>query len=273
MAKLPTPPTVRTSVPTVTRFRTREGVPVPSVTAASMREIDRVATHDFGLDLLQMMENAGRALADIALSELGMRPRSALVLAGAGGNGGGGLSAARHLHNRGVDVAIVLDNDAGALGEATRRQLDILLHSGLALTSPGRPAEQRVLGADLVIDALVGYGLDGDLRAPTKTLVELANRHPRATLALDIPTGIDATTGVAIGVAMMPAATVTLALPKTGLADRARATGRIYLADIGIPREVFEAIGIHLDQDPYTARGWTILEPTVGPSREDGAAS
>lgn len=235
-----------------------------------MRLVDSVATHDFGLDLLQMMENAGRALGDIAMSELGMVPRSSVVLAGAGGNGGGGLSAARHLHNRGVDVTVLLDHDAAELSEATRCQLDVLLRSGLEVTTGGRAAEQRILGADLVIDALVGYGLEGELRAPTRALVELANRHARAVLALDVPTGMDATSGVAADAVVKPVATVTLALPKTGLAGRARGTGRLYLADLGIPREVFQAVGIHLDEDPYTARGWTVLVSTDGPSREGG---
>lgn len=71
---------------------------------------------------------------------------------------------------------------------------------------------------------------------------------------------------------MRPVATVTLALPKTGLAGRGWEAGRVYLADIGIPREVFEAVGIHLSEDPYTARGWTVLVPTEDRPREDGVA-
>lgn len=184
-------PTNRTSTPNVARFRTREGLAVPAVTAKTMKEVDRVATEDFGLGLLQMMENAGRAMSDIALTELGVRPRGVVVMAGAGGNGGGGLSAARHLHNRGVDVAVVLDREAGELGAATRHQLDVLLHSGIVVTSREGAAEEHIRGADLVIDALVGYSLRGRLRGQAEALVELANRHARAALSLDVPTGLD----------------------------------------------------------------------------------
>ena len=217
-----------------------------------------------------MMENAGRAMSDIALTELGVHPRGVVVLAGAGGNGGGGLSAARHLHNRGVDVAVVLDREAEALGTAARHQLDVLLHSGIEVTSQARAAEEHILGADLVLDALVGYSLRGRLRGQAEALVELADRCARAVVSLDVPTGLDATTGAAEGALMRPVATVTLALPKTGLAGRVSATGRVYLADIGIPPEVFEAVGIRFPEDPYTARGWTALTPTGGRLREGG---
>ena len=73
---------------------------LPAVTAAQMREVDRAMVEDFHIELVQMMENAGRNLADLAVRHFG--PRSTVVLAGSGGNGGGGLVAARHLANRGV---------------------------------------------------------------------------------------------------------------------------------------------------------------------------
>ena len=79
---------------------------VPTLTAAGMREVDRIMIDELGIELLQMMENAGRTLAELARSRFG--PQSVVVLAGPGGNGGGGLVAARHLANHGVDVRVVL---------------------------------------------------------------------------------------------------------------------------------------------------------------------
>ena len=256
--------------PTLERlhFRTREGIDVPAVTADTMRAVDRVAMDAFGIDLLQMMENAGRALSDIALTELGMRARSAVVLAGAGGNGGGGLSALRHMHNRGIDVSIVLDRSPSELQGAGRRQLDTLLRSHVEPIYSPRTAKQRIQEADIVIHALVGYGLEGELRPPTKALVELANEHARAVLALDVPTGVHATSGTSSTPSIRPIATVTLALPKTGLANPDAHPGKLYLTDLGIPRAVFQVAGLDTAPYPYTDRGWTVLDAPDTRARE-----
>jgi NAD(P)H-hydrate epimerase len=93
-----------------TNFVTEAGSRIPAVTAAQMREIDRIAIEETGPNLFQMMENAGRNLAAHALEMLGANWKSArvLVLAGGGGNGGGGICAGPHLANRGIDVALLL---------------------------------------------------------------------------------------------------------------------------------------------------------------------
>ena len=107
------------------RFETADGRAVPAVTAATMREVDRVAVEEVGLPLLSMMENAGRALARVVRAERG--GRRVVVLAGGGGNGGGGLACARHLANRDVPVEVVLDRDPAALAGATATQWRIVL--------------------------------------------------------------------------------------------------------------------------------------------------
>src|SRR5215813_10687352 len=93
-----------------TVFETDQGILVPAVTAEEMREVDRVAVEETGPNLYQMMENAGRNLATLALEILGGYSNRCriLVLAGTGGNGGGGICAARHLANRGVPVVLSL---------------------------------------------------------------------------------------------------------------------------------------------------------------------
>jgi NAD(P)H-hydrate epimerase len=104
-------------------FRTGTGRQVPAVTAAEMREVDRVAVEEFGVSLQQMMENAGRNLAR-HVREVGAGP--VVVLAGNGGNGGGGLCAARHLVNREIEVSVVLDRPPERLDGAPRRQYETL---------------------------------------------------------------------------------------------------------------------------------------------------
>ena len=175
-----------------------------------------------------------------------------MVLAGAGGNGGGGIACARHLHNRGFDVAIVLDRAAAALTGAPAAQLAILAAAGLAPADPGE-APGLVHGADLVVDALIGYSLAGAPRGRTAELIELCNTSARRVLSLDVPSGLNATTGEAPGAVIRPDRTLTLALPKTGLA---RVPGDLYLADIGIPREVYVQLGIALA--PFFGRAYWV---------------
>ena len=108
------------------------------------------------------------------------------------------------------------------------------------------------------VDALVGYGLDGALRDPAQSLVEAMNRHASGVVSLDVPSGVDATTGETLGRAVQPNTTVTLALPKTGLGD---CPGALVLADIGIPRVVYDRLDIEYD-DPFGPEWW--VELTVG---------
>ena len=213
---------------------------VPAVTAEQMREVDRIAVEEFGLGMLQMMENAGRNLAENVIEMLAGIDGEVTVLAGSGGNGGGGLCAARHLHNRGYKVNLILDRDASALTSAAANQLRILHAAGLRPLEPSI-AEDSIRRAEVVVDALIGYSLRGAPRGRTAELIELCNRNAPQVLSLDVPSGLDATTGETPGVAVRPDRTLTLALPKTGLAV---ISGEIYLADIGIPPEVFRPLGL-----------------------------
>jgi len=221
-------------------FRTEEGTLIPAVTVQQMREVDRVAVEEFGLGILQMMENAGRSLAENVFDMLGGTRSEVTVLAGAGGNGGGGLCCARHLRNRGVDVRVVLDRPPDVVQGAAANQLQILKAAGVEPIDAAR-AERFVSQSALVVDALAGYGLKGAPRGATASLIELCNRCGSRVLSLDVPSGIDATTGDAAGAAVRPERTLTLALPKTGLA---RVGGDLYLADIGIPPVLFRRIGL-----------------------------
>lgn len=220
-------------------FETVDGRRVPGVTAKEMSEVDRVAVQDVGVELPMMMENAGRTLAihvrDLIADTSGA---SVVVLAGGGGNGGGGLCAARHLLNHGVPVDVVLDRPAADLSGATATQWRVLEAMGV------EPAGERDLAGAFVVDALVGYGLRDAPRGPVAALVE-ATRGATMVLALDVPTGVDATTGERPGVAVEADHTLTLALPKTGLAEGDH--GTLTLADIGLPSVVFERAGIDYD--------------------------
>ena len=218
-------------------FRTADGETVPAVTTEEMRAVDRVAVEEFGVDLLQMMENAGRTLALAARERRGEGPVA--VVAGDGGNGGGGLACARHLANHGVPVAVVLDRPPAELSGAAAHQHATLAEMGVpAEVGPGAlPAD-----AGLVVDALIGYGLAGEVRGQAREVVEAVRDIDGApVLSLDVPSGRDATTGDVLGTPVEPDAVVTLALPKTGL-GAVEAT--LVLADIAVPAGVYDRLGI-----------------------------
>jgi NAD(P)H-hydrate epimerase len=210
-----------------------------------MREVDRIAVEELGLGILQMMENAGRNLAANVMELLGTVGSfgEVTILAGAGGNGGGGLCSARHLHSRGYKVNMILDGEASALRGAAANQLRILRAAGLRPLAPSE-AEEAIRRADVVVDALIGYSLRGAPRGRAAELIDLCNEHARQVLALDVPSGLDATTGEAPGAIVRPDRTLTLALPKTGLAS---ISGELYVADIGIPPEVYRPLGLSFE--------------------------
>lgn len=224
-------------------FMTEAGDRLPALTEDQMREVDRIAMEDFGLGVLQMMENAGRNLALHAIENVNDPSAEIVILAGSGGNGGGGISCARHLRNRGYSVRLILTRDPSKLGGSAGAQYRIVEKAGLQPT-PTDEAEENIQQAALVIDALIGYSLKGAPRGITKDLIETTNEFSARTLSLDIPSGFDSTSGATPGVAIQPHRTLTLALPKVGLAE---VPGEIYVADIGIPPEVYAPLGIPLE--------------------------
>ena len=236
-------------------FLTEAGLEVQAITTDEMREVDRVAIEETGPNLYQMMENAGRTLATLALRELGEQRDQAhvVVLAGAGGNGGGGICAARHLANRGLRVSLCLASP-GSLGEVPAWQRRVFQGtSGQEVAI--RDLEQGHY--DLVLDALVGYSLRGAPRGSTVELIRWANGQGAPTLSLDVPSGVDSTTGQAPGDFVRARTTMTLARPKTGLVPRR--TGRLLLADIGIPAETYRRSGL-AHASPFGDRYLVTLE-------------
>jgi NAD(P)H-hydrate epimerase len=209
------------------------GQNVPALTADQMRQVDRAMVQDLHIELLQMMENAGRNLADVAMTRFA--PVSVTVLAGPGGNGGGGLVAARHLLNRGCTVSVVL-SEPDSLTEVPAHQADILGRMGVVIAKRPQPA-------DLIVDALIGYSLRGNPTGQAAALITWANEQPSPILALDTPSGLDVTTGVGATPHIGATATLTLALPKVGLIA-APCVGELYLADISVPPIVYQRLGL-----------------------------
>lgn len=204
------------------------------LTEIEMIEVDRVMMHDLRIELIQMMENAGRNLAQLVLDRFG--PTTVTVLAGSGGNGGGGLVAARHLANRGVDVSVTLGQPVGALARVPLHQYGILERMGVSVVSEPRRS-------DVVVDALIGYSLHGAPRGRIGELVARIDQLGDDVVSLDTPSGVNVTDGSVPGLAVSADVTMTLGLPKIGLRGSIR-VGELYLADISIPPSVYDTIGI-----------------------------
>ena len=223
-------------------------VAIPTVTVAQMREVDRIMVDELHIELLQMMENAGRCLAAHTRGWLGgdVTGRHVVVLAGSGGNGGGGLVAARRLTIWGAAAAVVLGQPRGDIRGVPAHQLEILERMGVPVWSADQSPPDALERADVILDALIGYSLQGPPRGLIATLIRAANRAPAPVIALDVPSGLDGDSGQALEPTISASTTLTLALPKAGLMQPTARdwTGSVYLADISVPAQVYEQLGL-----------------------------
>ena len=212
-------------------------------TREEMRRLDKLALDKLGLSGLVLMENAGRAVADGVKAVLGcVRGRRVFVLAGKGNNGGDGLVAARHLENDGAQVRVFLFATPDQLTNDAKVNYGVLTAAGGEVVVVREERDwQRVKMAlpfaDCLVDALVGTGFAGALNGAIARAANLLNEAQRPVVAVDIPSGVDANTGLVAGVAVQAQRTVTLALPKPGvlLQPGASYAGELAVADIGIP--------------------------------------
>lgn len=221
-------------------FPVVDAASLPWLSAQQMREVDRLMMSDLGITLERMTENAGRWLARLARHLLGgdVSGRHVRVLAGAGGNGGAGLVAARHLAVAGARVDVWLGVAADRLGPVPSAQHRILERIGVPITFGSRDAADP----DLVLDALLGYGQTGHPRGEAAHLISWA--AGRRVLSLDVPSGLELETGRLLEPHVRAEATLTLALPKEGLRNRVVAVGDLFVADISVPPLVYEKLGV-----------------------------
>jgi NAD(P)H-hydrate epimerase len=221
----------------------------PDLTTEQMVEVDRAMIEDYGIELIQMMENAGRNLAHLARERfLDSNPQGkhVIVLAGRGGNGGGAMVCARRLSNWGATVSVYLPKEEGEFQGVPARQLSILSRMELPILQPGDTVLSSELGgADVIVDGLIGYSLSGSPRGTAAELIRWANEQSTPILSLDTPSGLDTATGKVFDPTIKAAATLTLALPKQGLRTRREQVGELYLADISVPPALYEkALGL-----------------------------
>ena len=252
------------------RARLGEGLPavpqtdVPHVTVAQMRAVDELLARD-GLGLASLAEQAGRGVAHALrrLLDRSLDGARITVAAGSGGNGAGGLVAARLLAAAGADVQVLLTGDT-----VLAWQRDVLATAGLPVVRVDDEVPADIGVGDAVVDAMLGIGADPPLRGRAEVVAAWLRRHDVPVVALDLPSGIGGDIGLR-GSCVTADVTVTLGAPKVGLLERITHpyVGDLYVADLGIPPATWQAVGV----DP--PRGLFADGPLVRLTIDDGVAS
>ena len=211
---------------------------VKALTRAQSQSVDRLAVAEYGIPGLILMENASRGIAAI----VDAIPGSIRVFCGPGNNGGDGFGCARHLVNRGRDVTLVLVADESAFSAESDAgiNLRIVRRMGVPIVPLAEAPEAAVS-----VDALFGTGLTRPLEGPYRDAVDAINGGTGVTVAVDLPSGLDADTGEVLGVAVRADQTATMVAPKVGFGRGAgpEHVGEVRVVDIGAPRELVERVG------------------------------
>jgi ADP-dependent NAD(P)H-hydrate dehydratase / NAD(P)H-hydrate epimerase len=213
---------------------------LPQLTSRQVKEVDALAQERFGISVEWLMEAAGWQVARLC-------PEVSAVVCGVGNNAGDGLAAARHLHRWGR-LATVCCMDAGRLNGAAARELEALKRIGVHVSS-----ELRLDGASAVVDAIFGTGLSRQPQGRFAEWIDAINASHLRVIAVDVPSGLDADSGVAYAPCVEAHTTITLGLPKPGLlkGDGPRLSGEVWVADIGVPLAAYAAIGVAVPPDLF----------------------
>lgn len=222
------------------------------VTAEQMRSIDRETIDNQGIPGDQLMENAGRGIAERLQSLLidASSGDAVAIFCGKGNNGGDGFVVGRYLYQAGAKVSIYFLGPLDNLSKDTRLNFDRAAGVGVDLIELNSiddlPAK---LETDCIIDAIFGTGFTGAMRSLTAELIDYINLQPERTIAIDLPSGVNADSGQVEGVAVQANHTFTLALPKYGLyvTPGREMAGAVMTVPIGIPEVVVDSLGLKVD--------------------------
>jgi len=220
-----------------------------ALTRDQVRRVDEQAIHRYGIPGLVLMENAGRNAAAIIDRAYGPT-RRAIIFCGRGNNGGDGCVIARHLHNAGWCVRVVLAGDVLRMTPDALANYRVIEAMGLAPliaidAATQRDAASTITPEDIVLDALLGTGFRGEVQSPLAELIQAINAaSKRAVVAVDLPSGLDCDTGKPGWATIRADLTITFVARKRGFdsPEALPSLGRIEIADIGAPRELIAEI-------------------------------
>ncbi len=205
------------------------------VTVRQVQKLDKIAIKRCGIPSLVLMENAGRAVAEEVKKSLrGKRSPRVCIVCGVGNNAGDGFVVARHLINEGVGVKVLLASPKQGFKHDAAVNYRILKKMKCPIR---RFAAREVAAAGSVVDAIFGVGLNREIAEPFRGTIETLNRKAKYVIAVDVPSGLDGTTGAIYGVCVKADRTVTFSFAKKGFYKRQgpRHTGKVIVVDIGIP--------------------------------------
>ena len=201
---------------------------LPLLTSAQAKQVDALVEERFGIPLAWLMEAAGWQVARHVHGR-------AVVVCGSGNNAGDGFATARHLHRWGRLAAVCCIEPTRVRGPAAE-ELAAFRAAGVEVSS-----ELRLDGAEVIVDAIFGTGLNRAPQGRFAEWIEAINASGRRVIAVDVPSGLDAETGVAYSPVVRPDLTIALGLPKPGL------RGEVVVVDIGIPIAAYAAVGIEVN--------------------------
>ncbi len=222
------------------------------VTSSQMQGLDREAIEGYGIPGIVLMENAGRSIAHLIMERFPASSRQKVVIfIGPGNNGGDGFVIARHLHQAGFHVQLVVLAPAEKFRGDALTNYNIVKHLQLPLieyldSESLDWAERLLREANLVVDAIFGTGLKREVSGRFKAAIDLINRSGLPVVAVDIASGLSSDTGFPLGAAVKANVTVTMAFAKLGQAlyPGKLYTGELRVMDIGIPKKVGDDAGI-----------------------------
>jgi len=220
------------------------------VTSETMRAIDSECIDNLGIPGLKLMENAGVGSVRFIEHELGpQKGKVVTVVCGKGNNGGDGFVIARELRRLGASVSVYLVGHRDDVSGDARTNLGRLGLESVVELSDGRSIAgfvEVMTKSDFIVDAVFGTGFNGVPRGLSGTVIGQMNSCGRPILAVDVPSGLNATTGIAEGECVNAAWTCTMGLSKRGFyIDHGRAcVGKLHVVDIGVPRKAIETVGV-----------------------------
>lgn len=224
------------------------------VTARQMRDLDDAAIRGHGILSLDLMERAGRGVADIVRKRFAKEKGPIAIIVGKGNNGGDGLVAARHLLSDGFDVIVLLLESPSDLSPDARVGWEMLApmttHIYTATNTAELNSRRSILSqAACVIDAVLGTGLQDEVKGQGAAAIDMINSLGVPAIAVDIPSGLSADDGRPLGRAVRATATATFGLPKRGLfvGEGRDYSGEVFVVDIGIPREETDRLDCPLE--------------------------
>jgi len=209
------------------------------ISSSEMHALETNAQY-YGINLLQLMENAGRNVAQETISRF-PKENKIIIFCGLGGNGGDGFVAARHLLNAGYEVAVLLVGKSRDINyESALKNWEILqsIHHKIPLIEVTDSSVIPKVSADVVIDALLGTGTKGKIKPPIIQVIEYMNSLTAYKIAVDVPTGLDSDTGEVLGITVKADLTVTFHKAKSGLNNAKKYVGELVVKDIGLPSEI-----------------------------------